>query len=221
MHSQEVHMKKYSFIGWILLFVLVLGGGYYFINEFGSAENPQDIVDNAYQEKEQEESPNAPTEGEEVEEETPTPDRIDRLRVKTPFSPEFTVFNQDHEEVSLADYKGKKVILNFWASWCPPCVYEMPEFQAFHEEVDEEEMILLAVNLTDGQRETRKMADDFLVEHNLSLNVLYDTTGSAFFAFKVDSIPQTFFIDEEGMVQFVIMGMTDRETLDAVVERMD
>uniref|UniRef100_UPI002897B741 peroxiredoxin family protein n=1 Tax=Proteiniclasticum ruminis TaxID=398199 RepID=UPI002897B741 len=140
---------------------------------------------------------------------------------KKPFSPEFTIYNGENEEVTLADYKGKKVILNFWASWCPPCVFEMPEFQALHDVLDPEETVLLAVNLTDGQRETKALADKFIEENDLTLNVLYDTTGSAFYEFKVSSIPQTFIIDEEGIVQYAIMGMTDKKTLDSILERME
>lgn len=218
-------MKKYSFILWILLLVLVLGGGYYFVENYGKKTTPQQVVD--HETPEENEPPAAPSERpaeEEPDEADETPvvqDAIDKLKVKKPFSPEFTIHNRDMEEVTLADYKGKKVILNFWASWCPPCVFEMPEFQALHDELDPEETVLLAVNLTDGQRETKAMADQFLEENNLTLNVLYDTTGSAVYQFKVSAIPQTFVIDEEGVVQYALMGMTDKKTLDGILERMN
>lgn len=220
MDFQEVIMKKYSFILWILLLVLLLGGGYYFIKNFGQSATPQEVVNGGSDS----ETPETPSLTETPSETPETPvvlDAIDKLKVKRPFTPEFTVYNGDDQEVTLADYKGKKVILNFWASWCPPCVFEMPEFQALHDVLDPEETVLLALNLTDGQRETRELADKFLAEKNLSLNVLYDTTGSAFHEFRITSIPQTFVIDEEGTVQYAIMGMTDKKTLDAILERME
>jgi len=209
-------MKKYSFILWIIIFVLVIGGGYYFTEKFGGEENLDPIVEAPQVED---------TEGEEssppVTDEAPAADAISELKVKTPFTPEFTVLNNEGEEVSISDYKGKKVIINFWASWCPPCIREMPEFQALHNELDPEETILLAINLTDGQRETKTLANNFLAENNLDLNVLYDTQGNAFYEFNVTSIPQTFFLDEDGIVQYTIMGMTNKTVLDAVLERME
>ncbi|HSR04163.1 MAG TPA: TlpA disulfide reductase family protein [Proteiniclasticum sp.] len=209
-------MKKYSFILWIIIFVLVIGGGYYFIEKFGGEESPDPIAEVPQEED---------TEGEEssppVAEEAPVADAISELKVKTPFTPDFTVVNNEGEEVSISEFKGKKVIINFWASWCPPCVEEMPEFQLLHDELDPEETVLLAINLTDGQRETKTLANNFLAENNLDMNVLYDTQGNAFYEFNVSSIPQTFFLDEEGTVQYSILGMTNKTVLDAVLERME
>jgi len=129
--------------------------------------------------------------------------------------------NNEGEEVSISEFKGKKVIINFWASWCPPCVEEMPEFQLLQNELDPEETVLLAINLTDGQRETKTLANNFLAENNLDMNVLYDTLLSAAYEFNVSSIPQTFFLDEDGTVQYSILGMTNKTTLDAILERME
>ena len=209
-------MKKYSFILWIIIFVLVIGGGYYFTEKFGGKESPDPIVD-VPQEEDTEGEENSPP----VAEEAPVADAISELKVKTPFTPEFTVVNNEGEEVSISEFKGKKVIINFWASWCPPCVEEMPEFQILHNELDPEETVLLAINLTDGQRETKTLANNFLAENNLDMNVLYDTQGNAFYEFNVSSIPQTFFLDEEGTVQYSILGMTNKTVLDAVLERME
>lgn len=208
----EVYMKKYSFIVWILIFVLVIGGGYYFIEKFGGEDLSDPVVQKPQEETSQDQTPS---------EEPMADDAISELKVKTPFTPDFIVLDGNGEEVSISEYRGKKVIVNFWASWCPPCIREMPEFQSLHNELDEEETILLAINLTDGQRETKTLADNFLAENNLNLNVLYDTVGNAFYEFGVTSIPQTFFLDEEGTVQYSILGMTDKVTLDAVLERME
>lgn len=209
-------MKKYSFILWIIIFVLVIGGGYYFTEKFGGKESPDPIVE-VPQEEDTEGDENSPP----VAEEAPVADAISELKVKTPFTPEFTVVNNEGEEVSISEFKGKKVIINFWASWCPPCVEEMPEFQILHNELDPEETVLLAINLTDGQRETKTLANNFLAENNLDMNVLYDTQGNAFYEFNVTSIPQTFFLDEDGSVQYSILGMTNKTVLDAVLERME
>lgn len=216
-------MKKYSFILWIIIFILVIGGGYYVTEKFGGEETLDPIVD--VPQDEENEGEEGILEGEEntpsVSEEAPADDAISKLKVKTPFTPEFIVVNNEGEEVSISDYKGKKVIINFWASWCPPCIREMPEFQALHDELDPEETVLLAINLTDGQRETKTLANNFLAENNLDMNVLYDTFLSASYEFNVSSIPQTFFLDEEGTVQYSILGMTNKSVLDAVLERLE
>jgi peroxiredoxin len=97
----------------------------------------------------------------------------------------------------------------------------MPEFQSLHNALDPEETVILAVNLTDGQRETQAIAEAFLKENDLSLNVLFDTDGSSVNTFRISIIPQTFIIDEEGLVQYAIMGNTDEATLTAILERME
>ena len=89
-------------------------------------------------------------------------------------APDVRLKGLDGQERMLSDlYKDRPLYVNFWASWCPPCVFEMPEFQALHEVLDPEETVLLAVNLTDGQRETKALADKFIEENDLTLNVLY------------------------------------------------
>jgi len=110
--------------------------------------------------------------------------------------------------------------LNFWDSWCPPCIDEMPELQDVHDSLGEGK-VLLAINLTDGQRETRELADKFLDKNGYDMNVLYDTEGKAYTPFGISSIPQTFIIDKEGMVIYNISGATNKATIDALVALVD
>jgi len=192
-------MKKYGFIIWIIVLAAVLGGGYYLTEKFKDKEleKPAQTIS---------ETPNAST--------------YEKYKVKSGFKPTFTLKNASGENVSLSDYKGQVVILNFWASWCPPCIDEMPELQAVHDSLGEGK-VLLAINLTDGQRETRELADKFLAKNGYDMNVLYDTEGKAFTSFRLTSIPQTFIIDKEGMVIYNIAGATDKATIDALVAKVD
>lgn len=221
-------MKKYSFVIWLVVLALVFVGGYYFLENYGKETPSAPPVAGSGDIETPTDAPNTPTDTSETPIDLPeTPvtgeetDTVSRLKVSTPYTREFTVKNGSGAPVSLSDYKGKKVILNFWASWCPPCVFEMPEFQSLHNALDPEETVILAVNLTDGQRETQAIAEAFLKENDLSLNVLFDTDGSSVNAFRISSIPQTFIIDEEGLVQYAIMGNTDEATLTAILERME
>src|SRR5690625_3213867 len=76
-------------------------------------------------------------------------------------APNFTLETLDGEEVKLSDYRGQKVLLNFWATWCPPCRAEMPDMQKYHEEDDD--AVILAVNLTETEKSSTGV-DEFLDE---------------------------------------------------------
>lgn len=136
-----------------------------------------------------------------------------------PLVPDFTLKNEKGESVSLSDYSGKVVILNFWASWCPPCKAEMPEFNKMNDELKEsKDVILLTINLTDGQRETKEKALKFLKENNYYFPVLFDEDGIAAGIFGIQSIPTTAIIDKEGYLNDYIMGATTKYTVLKSVE---
>ncbi|MDS8854824.1 TlpA disulfide reductase family protein, partial [Streptococcus pneumoniae] len=78
-------------------------------------------------------------------------------------APDFTLTDQNGDTVKLSDYRGKKVILNFWATWCPPCRAEMPHMQEFHENNTDGDVVILAVNLTaqdNGEEAIRSFIDE-------------------------------------------------------------
>lgn len=120
------------------------------------------------------------------------------------------------KQVSLDSFKGKTVVLNFWATWCPPCRGEMPEFDELNKEFQKTgEAVLLAVNLTDGKRETPERVAEFLRETGYSMTVLLDEKQEAASFFGVRYIPTTFILDKDGRLAGQIQGAT---TKDAVLE---
>ncbi len=133
-------------------------------------------------------------------------------------APDFTVYDADGNEVSLADFAGEPVVINFWASWCPPCKAELPDFEAAYKEVSD--VRFLMVNLTDGQRETKEIADAFIAENGYTFPVLYDIDGSGYYAYGLTSIPQTFFVDAEGNIADYRIGMIDEQTLRDGIEKI-
>lgn len=120
------------------------------------------------------------------------------------------------KQVSLDGFKGKTVVLNFWATWCPPCRGEMPEFDELNKEFQKTgEAVLLAVNLTDGKRETPERVAEFLRETGYTMTVLLDEKQEAASFFGVRYIPTTFILDKDGRLAGQIQGAT---TKDAVLE---
>jgi len=134
-------------------------------------------------------------------------------------APDFTVLNEGGEEVLLSDLKGKNVIVNFWASWCPPCKAELPDFEKIYKEYGDKVEIMI-VNMTDGAQETIEKAKEHISENGYTFPVYYDTQLSAAMAYNVMSIPQTYIIDTEGKIVKKISGMTDYKTLKDVIESM-
>ena len=127
-------------------------------------------------------------------------------------APDFTVQEADGTVHKLSEYKGKPIVLNFWASWCGPCRSEMPEFNEVYKERGTEVQFLM-VNLTDGNRETVKSASDFVAAQGYSLPILYDTAQDAASTYGVFSIPCTYFIDANGMMTAQARGAIDKDTL--------
>ena len=112
-------------------------------------------------------------------------------------APDFTVYDLEGNAYQLSDFRGKPVVLNFWASWCGPCKMEMPDFDEKAKELEGKVQFLM-VNLTDGAQETVETASAFIAEQGYTFPVFYDTDQAAAMAYGVYSIPTTYFIDAEG-----------------------
>lgn len=131
--------------------------------------------------------------------------------------PDFTVYDKDGNAVRLSDFKGKPVVLNFWASWCGPCKSEMPDFNEKAAEL-EGQVAFLMVNLADGYQETIDTASAFITQQGYTFPVYYDTEISAAQAYGVNSVPVTYFIDAEGYGIARAMGAIGAEDLQVGID---
>ncbi|MCS5695131.1 TlpA family protein disulfide reductase [Desulfofundulus thermocisternus] len=131
-------------------------------------------------------------------------------------APDFTLTTADGEELSLSDFRGRPVVLNFWATWCPPCRAEMPAIQSFYEKTGRE-IHVLAVNLTASERSAARVKD-FLDAGGFTFPVLLDTRGDVAREYLVRAIPTTFFIDREGIIRARHTGSLTLEMLEEIVK---
>ncbi len=127
-------------------------------------------------------------------------------------APDFTVLDYNGNEVKLSDFKGKPVVVNFWATWCYYCKEEMPDFnEAFKKYPD---VVFLMVNATDGYQETIASAKEYFENEGFDFNIYFDTKGEAVNAYYVSGFPSTYFIDKNGDIVTYANGMLDYESLE-------
>ncbi|WP_391120436.1 peroxiredoxin family protein [Psychrobacillus sp. L3] len=133
-------------------------------------------------------------------------------------APNFKLTTLEGKEVSLADYKGKKVVLNFWATWCPPCKAEMPHMQNYYEDMAVKENVeILAVNLDSGMDNVKAFQEDYA----LSFPILLDEEGKVGKIYQAITIPTTYIIDTNGTIQNKIVGPMDEQMLTDLVKSLN
>ena len=180
----EKTYKTLKLLIWILAFAVVIVGAYVLYNRLSSEISVGGIATVAQETKAPEATENPGETAAETEE-------------KGSEAPDFTVYDLEGNPHKLSDFRGKPVLLNFWASWCGPCQMEMPDFQKFYE-THGDKVNFVIVNLTDGQQETVESASAFIAEKGYTFPVYYDTDIDAAMKYGVSAVPVSYFIDDEG-----------------------
>lgn len=124
-------------------------------------------------------------------------------------APDFTFPGLDGKNTSLSDYKGKVVLVNIWATWCPPCVYEMPSMQKLYNEFNGKNFEILAVSIDAAGVDA---VAPFMKKHKLSFPALMDPKGTIKSMYRVTGIPESFIIDKQGILVGKIIGPRDWAT---------
>jgi len=119
-------------------------------------------------------------------------------------APDFQLQSLEGQTVSLSDFKGKPVLLNFWATWCGPCRLEMPFLQELSEDPEllAQGLVVLTVNLG----ESASVAREFMNKNGLTMTVLLDTSQKVGELYNIQYIPTTYFIDKDGRIRDIKVG---------------
>lgn len=141
------------------------------------------------------------------------PDNLPGLKIGVK-APDFELEDLSGKKVKLSDYQGKKVILNFWATWCPPCKEEMPAMEKFYQNAGDD-VVILAVNI-DPQFDVKGFADKM----GITFPILLDKDDKVNSAYSVMTIPTTYFINEEGLIANKYMTSMSEELMKKYIEEM-
>lgn len=134
-------------------------------------------------------------------------------------APSLIVYTEEKKEITLAEKKGKPVVINFWASWCPPCLEELPYFEEmFNKYKDKVEFMM--VDLVDYQRETLEKGKALITQNNYTFPVFYDLKQTAARNYSLYSIPQTVFVDENGNEIKTHIGKIEKANLESYIQNL-
>jgi thiol-disulfide isomerase/thioredoxin len=198
--------KKIGLLIGIVVFALVLGGAYFTYSSLAdTVEKPEVVQTEEAVEQTEDDSAAADT-----AEEDPTKDY--------PEAPNFQVLDYDGNPVEFDSLKGKPIVLNFWASWCPPCIKELPVFDEVSQEL-EGEVIFVMVDLT-SDRETIEDAKAYLEENGLTFPVYFDVDEDGASTYGITAIPTTYFINSDGFIVTGQVGGIDERLLREGIRRI-
>lgn len=119
-------------------------------------------------------------------------------------APDFSLETTDGQIIRLSELRGKTVVLNFWATWCPPCRAEMPTLERIAQEYADQDVILLGINLNFLDKAAEIQA--FLEKYGITFPILLDRQGEVARLYEISALPTTFFIGPDGMIRYVVIG---------------
>lgn len=136
--------------------------------------------------------------------------------------PDFELKTAEGEVIHLSALKGKKVILNFWASWCGPCKAEMPHMQNYYENYAEEDNVeIIAVNMSTQERRGMEGIEEFIDSYGLTFPIPLDKEGEVIVDYGVVTIPTTYLLGTDGTLEQKVVGPMDEKTIRNLVDHLN
>src|SRR5512138_2579097 len=126
-------------------------------------------------------------------------------------APDFELKSLSGETVNLSDLRGQAVLVNLWATWCPPCREEMPTLEKMYNEYKEQGFVVLGINMT--RQDDPQAVKPFVEKYRLTFPILLDESSTAGNAYQMKSLPSSFFIDRQGIITEVVIGGPMTEAL--------
>ncbi len=126
---------------------------------------------------------------------------------------DFILPDLDGNTVDIKDYRGNIVVLNFWATWCPPCRAEIPDFIEVHDSYKDKNVVFFGISADDFNS-----LKGFSAEYGMPYQTLFDEDGEVHYAFRISAIPHTFILDKDGYEAFNQVGMMSKQQLADAIE---
>lgn len=197
-------MKK-SLIA-ILLAAFLIGVSILTINNFNSSNSNTDSSINNTSNKSISSNGNTSTESTQM-----SPNAIKTRAI------DFKLKDLNGQEISLSDLKGKKVFLNFWATWCPPCKAEMPEIEKLYQETKDSDLVIVAMEIGEPLDTVKQFIDN----NKYNFKILLDPDQSVATKYNISSIPTSYFIDAEGNIVSKHVGGMNIDQMKAYIKTLD
>lgn len=188
------------FILMLVVFAVILGGGVLAYNLLSRQVQPDAVLP-------------APAVQAAPDAQSPAPEEEESSQEELLPAPDFTAWDAQGNEVRLSDQFGVPIVLNFWASWCPPCKMEMPDFDKVAAEYDQDTLRFLMVDLVGANGETREDGENYIAEGGFSFPVWYDQEQQALQGYGLRAFPTTVLLDSSGNVVAAWEGAVSEDTL--------
>ena len=180
------HYKIVNILSGIVLvvmgFFLLFQGYKYLEKEYTKNQMEEENINETVQEEQEEKEEQ---DKQKIQEESPEENAITAMN--------FTVYDAQNQKVTLQDFLGKPIVINYWATWCGYCVEEMPTFEKVYQE-EKDNVVFMMINATDGVSETVEKAQNFIEEKGFQFPVYYDINGEVGYQYGIYSLPTTIFI---------------------------
>ena len=130
-------------------------------------------------------------------------------------APDFILVDLNDNPISLSDFRGKTVFLNFWATWCPPCRAEMPQMEALYQDYKDEDVVIIGLDI----QETREEVSQYVQQGGYSWLFILDASGKVATNYEVTAIPTSFFIDGDGIIRAVSTGAMSKRDMEIALTK--